>query len=434
MRVKGDAIPPLLPDFGAAVRPAPRRARAALAAALAAGGFASPTPIQAQALPLLLAGRDVIGLAPTGSGKTLAFLLPTVVAAAKAARAARAARAKGAPAPPRRTLALVLSPTRELAAQTARVLARLLPGTGATGALVTRGAAAARARLDAHILLATPRRLVTALKRGVVDFSGVTHVVLDEADRLLGGAALAAQTDAALAALPPASSRVVALFSATLPESVEALAAALLTDPVRVTVGARGAPASSVAQTLTFVGKGDAGKRVALRALLASGDARPPTLIFAASAARAASLAAELAADGVSARAVAATSSSADRAAAVDALRRGEVRALVSTDVLARGLDLISVGSVVSYDFPDTVVDYVHRVGRTGRAGRAGRAFAFFAESDAGRLRPVAAAVRESGGIVPDWMLALAPPGKRERAAAKGGGGKQWRRKRGGGA
>jgi len=422
VRVKGDAIPPLLPDFGAAVRPAPRRARAALAAALAAGGFASPTPIQAQALPLLLAGRDVIGLAPTGSGKTLAFLLPTVVAAAKAARAARAARAKGAPAPPRRTLALVLSPTRELAAQTARVLARLLPGTGATGALVTRGAAAARARLDAHILLATPRRLVTALKRGVVDFSGVTHVVLDEADRLLGGAALAAQTDAALAALPPASSRVVALFSATLPESVEALAAALLTDPVRVTVGARGAPASSVAQTLTFVGKGDAGKRVALRALLASGDARPPTL------------AAELAADGVSARAVAATSSSADRAAAVDALRRGEVRALVSTDVLARGLDLISVGSVVSYDFPDTVVDYVHRVGRTGRAGRAGRAFAFFAESDAGRLRPVAAAVRESGGVVPDWMLALAPPGKRERAAAKGGGGKQWRRKRGGGA
>jgi len=207
-----------------------------------------------------------------------------------------------------------------------------------------------------------------------------------------------------------------------------------LTDPVRVTVGARGAPASSVAQTLTFVGKGDAGKRVALRALLASGDARPPTLIFAASAARAASLAAELAADGVSARAVAATSSSADRAAAVDALRRGEVRALVSTDVLARGLDLISVGSVVSYDFPDTVVDYVHRVGRTGRAGRAGRAFAFFAESDAGRLRPVAAAVRESGGVVPDWMLALAPPGKRERAAAKGGGGKQWRRKRGGGA
>ena len=269
-----------MPDFAAALRAAPRTARAALAASLSTAGWRDPTPIQAQVLPLLLSGRDVIGLAPTGSGKTLAFLLPLVVAAAhaKKRRAQPGRDASAAPSPPPAgPLALVLSPTRELATQTARVLARLTAGTGVRGALLPRGAVVGGGAHACDILLATPARLAAGLARATVCLASTTHIVLDEADRLLGDAALARCVDAALAAAPPASAgRVAALFTATLPPAVETLASSFMTAPVRVTVGERGAPARCVAQELTFVGKGDAGKKLALARLLATGAAPPP--------------------------------------------------------------------------------------------------------------------------------------------------------------
>lgn len=482
-----------------------------------------------------------MAIAPTGSGKTLAFLLPIVVGCARAREKElqrRRRRKKGeqslssssseSSCYPR---ALVLSPTRELAAQTARVLSKLAEGTGVRGKMLTRGAAAAGAAFEGvDVLLATPLRLARALAKkkkkkntanakaggkkskgggsssdeeddeddedeallsskvprssSSLSLASVRWIVLDEADRLLSDGMLP-QVDAALAACGVGSeeggkqkkkkkSLVGALFSATLPEATEALARSFLVDPARVTVGARGASASHVEQRLVFVGGGggsggegeerkgkkataklgddDVGRRAALRQLLSSGAAPPPTLVFVSSAERAEELAESLAAEGV--RAAAATgagggrgagaaggggglsnssqplSATAARAAAVASLRRGDTWVLVATDVLARGLDFVGVRSVVSFDFPATASDYVHRVGRVGRAGAEGCvALTLFGEADAARgaLRPVAGAMRAGGCEVPEWMLGLAPLGRRERWEAKrrseGGGG-----------
>ena len=569
IRVKGASgsnssdIPPPLDCFAPALRRAPeaRGVRAALERNLAAQGWLDPTPIQRQIVPLLSRGREVLAIAPTGSGKTLAFLLPIVVGCARARekerkrqRQQKEIKGKGSSflssssSFPR---ALVLSPTRELAAQTARVLSKLAEGTEVKGKMLTRGAAAAGASFEGvDVLLATPLRLARALakkrnnKRGEskkkkkkkggssssssdeqeeegdldtsddnddafcapssssspsLSLSSVRWIVLDEADRLLSDGMLP-QVDAALAACGVGSDEerserkktkkkkknlVGALFSATLPEATEALARSFLVDPARVTVGERGASASHVEQKLVFVGGGgggggeggekrggkrvgaeaatsqdDVGRRAALRQLLSSGAAPPPALVFVSSAERAAELAESLAAEGV--RAAAATgggagrggggggrggegtdpsspslSATAARAAAVASLRRGDTWVLVATDVLARGLDFVGVRSVVSFDFPATASDYVHRVGRVGRAGAKGCvALTFFGESDASQLRPVAGAMRAAGCEVPDWMLSLAPPGKRERREAKrrsvGGGGGGGGRGRGG--
>lgn len=253
--------------------------------------------------------------------------------------------------------------------------------------------------------------------------------------------------------------RVGVLLSATMPATVEALARSFLRVPVRVTAAGlgvvaaaagqpageregqapsrpsqdpRGSLASSVTHTLTFAGTGDAGKRLALRDLLAPGGsgvgpsrarAAPPALVFVKSGDRAATVAADLASAGVPSLAVSAASGHAARAEAVAGLRAGKVWALVATDVLARGLDFIGVRSVINFDCPASVPDYTHRVGRTGRAGAAGDAFTLFTEGDAPRVRGIAAAVRAAGGDVPDWMLKLSPAGKRERAAARGGSG-----------
>jgi len=514
IRVKGGPVPPPLACFddalpavkkkkkmqgaeGCSKADGAARTRAALHAALAAGGWATPTPIQRQVIPLLLAGStDVIAVAPTGSGKTLAFLLPLVLHCAAEKEKGRENKDAPLPSGPR---ALVLSPTRELAAQTARVLAKLThpavvegaaappaPRLRVRGALLTRGVAttaggAGLGRCD--ILLATPARLAKLVASDTACLACVRWLVLDEADRLLdasigggggrgeeGGGTTTARApprpaqhsmlsavDAILAAATYPR-RVGVLLSATMPATVEALARSFLRVPVRVTaagLGAavarhhgdgqtkappsgsapqdpRGSLASSVTHTLTFAGTGDAGKRLALRDLLAPGGAgvgpgraraAPPALVFVKSGERAATVAADLASAGVPATAVCASSGHAARADAVAGLRAGKVWALVATDVLARGLDFIGVRSVINFDCPASVDDYTHRVGRTGRAGAAGDAFTLFTEGDAPRVRGIAAAVRAAGGAVPDWMLRLAPAGKRERAAARGGSG-----------
>ena len=541
----GNDIPPPLDCFAAALRRAPEAGgvRAKLERNLLSQGWLEPTPIQRQILPLLSSGREVLAIAPTGSGKTLAFLLPIVVGCARAREKERKKRhqqkeeegkrgAKSFPLSSSYPRALILSPTRELAAQTSRVLAKLAEGTGVRGKMLTRGAAAAGAAFEGvDVLLATPLRLARALAakkkksgRGEktskrkggsssssdddegddeeheeddddlgdddgkafpaspspspsppLSLASVRWIVLDEADRLLSDGMLP-QVDAALAACGVGSSgeeesgkrkkknAVGALFSATLPEATEALARSFLVDPARVTVGERGASASHVEQKLVFVGGGgggggegeekggkkakvkatadDVGRRAALRQLLASGAAPPPTLVFVSSAERASELAESLAAEGVRAAAAtgagaggggvgAAQSATAARAAAVASLRRGDTWVLVATDVLARGLDFVGARSVVSFDFPATASDYVHRVGRVGRGpsdkAKGCVALTFFGEGDAALLRPVAGAMRAAGCEVPEWMLGLARPGRGERSEAKrrsaGGGG-----------
>ncbi|KAK9835243.1 hypothetical protein WJX81_008300 [Elliptochloris bilobata] len=349
IRVLGADVPAPLEDFEElwGRKGLPKRLRRSVAAC----GFLDPTPIQRQAIPLLLAGREVLAVAPTGSGKTLAFLLPLV------ARAWRMAR-------------------------------RVAAGTDFS-------------RVD--ILLGTPLRLARLARARRADLAKVRDVVCDEADQLLS-AALLAQVDRVLAACRRPD-KVAAFFSATLPEGAEELARSLLAAPVRITVGERGGAAPSVAQRLVYVGS-EAGRRLALREMLAGGLA-PPVLVFVASQQRAAALHGQLLAEGVRADSISAEQGAAAREAAVARFRSGATWVLVATDLVARGMDFVGVSTVVNYDFPQSPVEYVHRVGRTGRAGRSGEAVTLYTDADAGQLRRVANVMRAADNPIPDWMLHL---------------------------
>lgn len=351
-----------------------------------------PTPVQRQAVPCLLAGRELLAVAQTGSGKTLAFLLPILLALKSHA--------------PGGIRALVLSPTRELAAQTARVWSRLSPGRRLRAALLTKAAAAGADFCALDLLIATPARLGPLLGAGRLALAQVRLLILDEADKLFELGFLE-QIDAALAACThPDLTR--ALFSATLPERVEGLARSALHAPLRLTVGERGAAAATVTQTLRFCGS-EAGKLLAMRQLLADG-VRPPLIVFVQSKERCAALRRELAAEGAAAGhvgAVHADMSQAARDAAVAAFRAGTLWVLIATDLMARGMDFVGVATVVNYDFPQSPTQYVHRIGRAGRAGRTGEAVTFFTEADAPQLRAIANVMRASGCDVPAWMLGL---------------------------
>ncbi len=324
-----------------------------------------------------------------GSGKTLAFLLPLVLSLR--------AHAPGG------VRACVLSPTRELAAQTRRVFSRLSPGRRLRATVLTKAAAAGADFTALDVLIATPLRLGGLLKSGRIDLARVLFLILDEADKLfeLG---FVEQIDAVVGACTAAGC-VRALFSATLPEAVETLARSVMPAPLRVTVGERGAAAASVAQRLLFCGT-EPGKLLAMRQLLADG-VRPPVMVFVQSKERARELLRELAYERVAVGAVHADMSQAKRDAAVDAFRRGDTWVLIATDLMARGMDFVGVNTVVNYDFPGTPTQYVHRVGRSGRAGRTGEAVTFFTEDDAPQLRAIANVMRASGCEVPAWMLAL---------------------------
>ena len=319
-----------------------------------------------------------------GSGKTLAFLLPLVLQL-------KAHEAGG-------VRAVVLSPTRELASQTLRVLRRLSPGKRLRGAVLTKAAAAGADFEALDILIATPLRLGRLLELGRISLARVTWLVMDEADKLFELGFLE-QIDAVVAACNAQSVRR-ALFSATLPEAVETLARSVMASPLRLTVGERGAAAASVSQRLLFCGN-EPGKLLALRQLLRGGGLRPPAVLFVQSKERAKDLLRELAFEQrTRIGAVHADMSQAKRDAAVDAFRRGDTwcvgvhvccvrvfhavtdsallvllhrrRVLIATDLMARGMDFVGVNTVINYDFPSSPTQYVHRVGRSGRAGRTG--------------------------------------------------------------
>jgi len=398
------------PRFGAPPR---------LLARLAAQGWAAPTAVQRQAIPSLLGGAELLAVAPTGSGKTLAFLLPILLSL----RGPGAARPDAPPGP----RALLVAPTRELAAQTQRVFARLLrPGARQPRcAVLTRAGAGGGVCAACDVLVGTPARLAAALAASTagarLSLDRCAWLVLDEADKLFDfdflssiDALLAAAAAAAAAGAPMQR----ALFSATLPERVEALARSLLTAPVRLTVGPRGGASAAVKQRLLFCGS-EAGKLLAMRQMLCDGGLRPPALVFVQSGERAQQLAHELRASGLPIRAMHGGLSSAQRAAALSAFRAGQLWLLICTDVLARGLDFVGVHSVINYDFPHTATAYVHRVGRSGRGpAGSGQAVTLFTEADAPKLRAIAHLVAAAGGEAPAWMLRLPKAGGGAVAAA----------------
>lgn len=413
IRVRGPSVPDPLKAFEDLSEryKAPKR----LLANLYEMGYQDPTAIQRQATPALMEGHELLAIAPTGSGKTLGFLIPTVLAVLARRRA------DGRPAG---ISAVVVSPTRELAAQTARCLALLTAKMGIHSVVLAKSTAAGCDFAKVDILLATPLRLTKLAEEGRLDLTHVSHLVLDEADRLFDLGFLE-QVDGVIAAC--SNPKIVrALFSATLPEKVEEMARNVLGDPIRITVGERNAATSTVEQSLKFVGSED-GRVLALKQLLTGGIA-PPVLVFVASKDRAMALHKQLMYDKYHVDCIHSDQSQAARSAAVEGFRAGRTWVLIATDLVGRGMDFLGVNTVVNFDFPNTTTDYIHRIGRTGRAGHSGSAVTFFTEEDAGQLRSVANVICASGGQVPGWMLTLKkadrdarpPPGRADASALEG--------------
>ncbi len=336
---------------------------AALQRAAGGMGLAIPTPIQAEAIPAALQGRDLWATAPTGSGKTLAFALPLVQQHLLTPRQTNFRR-------PVRTLVLV--PTRELALQVGDVFTQLGHPLGLKVAVVYGGVSVnpqmMGLRGGADIVVATPGRLLDLVDHNALRLLDVQHLVLDEADRLLD-LGFADELQRVLALLP--TRRQTLLFSATYGEAVQSLAAALLRDPERVTVQAQALQAPDIRQRAIAV---DASRRTAVLRQLIAEHGGQRVLVFVATRYACEHLASKLYKAGVYATAFHGEMSQGARQQVLDEFKEGRWDVVVTTDLAARGIDIARLPLVVNYDLPRSATDYTHRIGRTGRAGAAGEA------------------------------------------------------------
>ncbi|MEM9140273.1 MAG: DEAD/DEAH box helicase, partial [Pseudomonadota bacterium] len=345
-----------------------------LVARLKEQGITDPTPIQAKAIPLAMEGRDVMGLAQTGTGKTLAFGVPLIHALTKIGRK---------PAP--KTVAgLILAPTRELAKQISDNLRAYTKGSHLKVAMVVGGQSLGRQieqmSRGIDLLVATPGRLIDLIERKAVDLSHTRFLVLDEADQMLDMGFIHA-----LRRIAPllASDRQTMLFSATMPKQMAEIAAAYLTDPIRVEVARPGKAVDKIAQSVHFVAQSQ--KQSLLIDLL--GEHRHErALVFARTKHGAERLMKNLAKAGFEAASIHGNKSQGQRDRAIDGFRKGHIKVLVATDVAARGIDVKDVKHVYNFDLPNVPENYVHRIGRTARAGADGKAIAFCAEAEMGEL------------------------------------------------
>ncbi len=352
--------------------------------ALAAENYLSPTPIQTQAIPLLFAGRDLLGIAQTGTGKTAAFVLPILQHLSKAP-------AQGGVRPLR---ALILAPTRELALQIGeRVQAYgrnldlrhtvILGGVGQGPQVKALGA-------GVDILIATPGRLLDLLNQRHARLDKVTHLVLDEADRMLDMGFIR-DVRRIVAQLP--KTRQSLLFSATMPADVAKLAGEMLRDPARVEVTPQTVAVERIEQKVYMVET--AAKRGLLTYLLADASLKR-VLVFTRTKHGANRVAEHLEKAGVSSDAIHGNKSQGARVRALDGFRDGRVRVLVATDIAARGIDVDGVSHVVNFDLPNIPESYVHRIGRTARAGADGQAISFCDGSEREFLRDIEKLIRKT--------------------------------------
>jgi ATP-dependent RNA helicase RhlE len=352
--------------------------------AVRGAGYESPTPIQREAIPSILAGRDLLGCAQTGTGKTAAFALP--ILQRLAATTPRDAR--------RPIRALVLSPTRELASQIGDSFARYGKGLGLSHTCIFGGVAELPQRRalarGVDVVVATPGRLLDLMQQRAADLRHVEVLVLDEADRLLD-AGFEVPVKRIAGATP--RDRQTLLFSATMPPAIAALARQLLRDPVSVAVAPVATPAERVDQAVVHVERGE--KRRVLRRLLAD-PAVKRALVFTRTK-RAANRVAEFLSEGDEfVDAIHGNKSQSARERALARFRRGTVRVLVATDLAARGIDVREVSHVINFELPDDSESYVHRIGRTGRAGAAGRALSLCDASERGKLREIERLMRRT--------------------------------------
>lgn len=339
---------------------------------LASAGFISPTPIQEQAIPPALAGRDVIGCAQTGTGKTAAFVIPLVERLA--------VLPKGQPQ------ALILAPTRELALQTLTTIDKLGRSRRISATVIVGGAdmqAQVRGlRQRPDILVATPGRLLDHMWNGTILLSSIKMLVLDEADRMLD-MGFAPQINQILDALP--EERQTLLFSATLPTDLARLVQASVNNPVRVMVTPSATTADGVTQAVHHTSH-DAKADLLLSLLGADKDT---ALVFTRTKHRADRLGRMLGSAGHKVAVLHGDRSLSQRRAALEGFKRGTFRVLVATDIAARGIDVANIGHVINFDLPNCPEDYVHRIGRTARMKTTGRATSFVTGEDHQQLRDI---------------------------------------------
>jgi len=378
--------------------------------ALAAAGYETPTPIQAQAIPHLLEGRDLMGLAQTGTGKTAAFALPLMhLLSAR----------RGRPAP-RTCRALILAPTRELAVQIGQGLRTYgrhlhLRHTVVVGG-VGMGPQIRAVGPGVDILVATPGRLLDLIEQGKLSLDRVETLVLDEADRMLDMGFI--RDIRRIISMVP-SERQTLMFSATMAKPIELLSRDILTDPERVEVAAKTFAVDRIEQGVHFVPQRD--KRDLLARLLAD-PAMQRVIVFTRTKHRADRVAEQLSKDGVLAEALHGNKSQNARQRALDRFKAGRARVLVATDIAARGIDVSDVSHVVNFELPNEPESYVHRIGRTARAGASGIAVSFCDPDEHAYLRDIEKLIRREldhlGGERPRQAPAAAAKPKR---GGKGG-------------
>ena len=383
-----------------------------LVQALAATNLQTPTPIQAQAIPPIMAGRDLMGLAQTGTGKTAAFGLPLLHRLLDI----------GHPPGPRNIRALILAPTRELATQIKDNFETFTKGTAVKVVMVVGGASINRQSMSlakgADVLVATPGRLIDLIERNDVNLEKCGYLVLDEADHMLDMGFIHALRR--IAKHIPLR-RQTMMFSATMPKDIEEIADTYLRDPVRVQVAPPGKPADKITQGVHYIPNGDKAKLLETYLLKHPGE---QALVFSRTKHGADKLAKVLATWGFKVGAIHGNRSQNQRDRILAEFKSGEVDVLVATDVAARGIDIPTVRHVYNYDMPNVPENYVHRIGRTARAGANGSSVSFCAPAEMGELQAIEKILKKPlpvlGGA--PWaadMIAAAPKPQQNRGGGR---------------
>ena len=374
--------------------------------AIDSAGYKTPTPIQEQAIPHVLARRDVLGIAQTGTGKTAAFVLPMLTMLEKGRARARMPRT------------LILEPTRELAAQVADHFEKYGKNHKLNVALIIGGVSFdnqdAKLVRGVDVLIATPGRLLDHSERGRLLLTGVELLVIDEADRMLDMGFI--PDIERIGKLVPFT-RQTLFFTATMPPEIQRIADNFLHNPVRVEVSKPATTAANINQMLVATGRDPAEKRETLRQLIRGAENFKNAIIFCNRKREVALLHRSLLRHKFNAAALHGDMDQSARTAALESFRNGEVSLLVASDVAARGLDIPAVSHIFNFDVPHHADDYVHRIGRTGRAGLSGTAITIVAPID----RKSVDAIEKLIGLTIPWMGAPAAAPEREQAPAEGG-------------
>jgi len=333
-------------------------------------GYSIPTPIQLQAIPPIMQGRDIIGLAQTGTGKTVAFVLPILERLRSGPRGC--------------VRALIVSPTRELAEQTCEVINSLVGSTGLQSISIYGGVSIEQQirnlRSGTEIIVACPGRLLDHLWKGTISLADLEVLVIDEADRMFDMGFLPDIRNILSCIM---NRRQTLLFSATMPENIRRLARQIMHDPVTVQIG-RTLPAKTVSHFLYPVQQH---LKTALLKKILNGTQTESVLIFTRTKHRTERVAQQLVRDGYRVTSLQGNLSQNQRQAALTGFRNGSIKILVATDIAARGIDVLSISHVINYDMPESTDDYIHRIGRTGRVDKNGDALTFVTKADAGKIR-----------------------------------------------